>query len=177
MATLPNEGKKKFRFQFPTPASHLPLLSATTIITHHLTVDSSAIKPIHIALENSLKTRIRSHENTNPLFPQKNACWNHHRRLRKARSTSSNITRLASQQQYLHKRNLRLQTENMELQRRVKALGEDCRMVGSYALNIGYQVWGLLVYMGDTPDGSLPSILFRSLECIWWLTMTIPDMF
>lgn len=55
MATLPNEGKKKFRFQFPTPASHLPLLSATIIITHHLTVDSSTIKPIQIALENSLK--------------------------------------------------------------------------------------------------------------------------
>lgn len=38
---------------------------------------------------------------------------------------SSNIARRASQQQYLQERDPRLQTENMDLQRRVKALREE----------------------------------------------------
>lgn len=147
--TLSNEGKGEtvyFSILITNPCFHLPLLSTTTIITQ-----TRSSNPSILPSRTAPQKRNRNHEYTKPLFPRNNARRNHHRRHRKLDQLSSNIARRASQQQYLQERNLRLQTENIDLQRRVKALREE-RITGClgpmlWIWAVGYGVysfvWGM----------------------------------
>lgn len=152
--------EKRTLFQSPNPA----------FICHcyplPLSLHRQIVKPIHITLENTPKTRIRSHEYTEPLLPQNNARRNHPRRHRKARSTviQYRTTRIPAAISTRTKSTAAHRKHGLATTSKGVERGKDNWMIGSYALDMGCGVWSLLVYMGDASYGSLSSILFRYIK-------------
>lgn len=162
--TLSNEGKGEtvyFSILIINPCFHLPLLSATTIITQ-----TRSSNPSILPSRTAPKKRNRNHVYTKPLLHRNNARRNHHRRHRKARPTviqhrTTRIPAAISTRTGSTAANRKhgLATASKGIERR-----KNNWMIGSYALDMGCGVWSLLVYMGDAPYGSLSSVLFRYLK-------------